>query len=65
MTDAPQVPLDAIARRALEWVTNGAVVGLGTGHASTAFIEEPKPLRMREGLRRRHPHLAGLRGIGN
>ncbi len=38
MTDAPHIPLDAIARRALEWVSNGAVVGLGSGHAAAAFI---------------------------
>jgi ribose 5-phosphate isomerase A len=50
MTEAPHVPLDAIARRALEWVTNGAVVGLGTGHAATAFIHE-LAMRLRQGLR--------------
>jgi ribose 5-phosphate isomerase A len=50
MTDAPQVPLDAIARRALEWVANGAVVGLGSGHAATAFIHE-LAMRLRKGLR--------------
>ncbi|HEX4142008.1 MAG TPA: ribose-5-phosphate isomerase RpiA [Pirellulales bacterium] len=50
MTDVPHFPLDAIARRALEWVSNGAVVGLGTGHAATAFIEE-LAVRMRKGLR--------------
>jgi ribose 5-phosphate isomerase A len=50
MTDVPQVPLDAIARRALEWVANGAVVGLGTGHAATAFIHE-LAMRLRKGLR--------------
>jgi len=31
-------PLRAIAERALEFVSDGAVVGLGTGHAATAFI---------------------------
>ncbi|HTU24876.1 MAG TPA: ribose-5-phosphate isomerase RpiA [Pirellulales bacterium] len=50
MSDVPHVPLDAIARRALEYVTAGAVVGLGTGHAATAFIEE-LAMRMRKGLR--------------
>ena len=50
MTDVPHVPLDAIARRALEWVANGAVVGLGTGHAATAFIHE-LAMRLRKGLR--------------
>jgi len=50
MTDAPHFPLDAIARRALEWVSNGAVIGLGTGHAAEAFIQE-LAVRMRKGLR--------------
>jgi ribose 5-phosphate isomerase A len=50
MTDAPHFPLDAIARRALEWVSNGAVIGLGTGHAATAFIHE-LAVRMKKGLR--------------
>ncbi|HEY5311553.1 MAG TPA: ribose-5-phosphate isomerase RpiA [Pirellulales bacterium] len=31
--------LQAIAARALEYVADGDVVGLGTGHAATAFIE--------------------------
>lgn len=30
--------LEAIAQRALELIPNGSVVGLGTGHAATAFI---------------------------
>ena len=31
--------LEAIAQRALDFIHNGCVVGLGTGHAATAFIE--------------------------
>lgn len=31
--------LQAIANRALDFVSDGNVVGLGTGHAATAFIE--------------------------
>lgn len=33
-----QRPLAAIARRALDFVPAGSVVGLGTGHAATAFL---------------------------
>ena len=33
-----QRPLEAIARRALDFVPGGSVVGLGTGHAATAFL---------------------------
>jgi ribose 5-phosphate isomerase A len=50
MTETPHVPLDAIARRALEFVSDGSVVGLGTGQAATAFIHE-LALRLRKGLR--------------
>lgn len=31
--------LEVIAQRALELIADGSVVGLGTGHAATAFIE--------------------------
>jgi ribose 5-phosphate isomerase A len=37
LSNEPHVPL-ASAERALELVTDGIVVGLGTGHAATAFI---------------------------
>jgi ribose 5-phosphate isomerase A len=33
-----QRALEAIARRALDFVPDGSVVGLGTGHAATAFL---------------------------
>jgi ribose 5-phosphate isomerase A len=46
--------LRAIAARALEYVTDGDVVGLGTGHAATAFIEALGQ-RVADGL--------GIRGI--
>lgn len=37
MSDDRQ-PLEAIARRALDFVPAGGVIGLGTGHAATAFL---------------------------
>lgn len=42
--------LTALAHKALEFVTDGAVVGLGTGHAATAFIRELGQ-RVQQGLR--------------
>ncbi|MFN0054571.1 MAG: ribose-5-phosphate isomerase RpiA [Planctomycetales bacterium] len=42
--------LDPIARRALEFVSHGAAVGLGTGRAASAFIESLGE-RVRQGLR--------------
>lgn len=42
--------LRAVAERALELVPDGAVVGLGTGHAATAFIHTLGE-RVRAGLR--------------
>jgi ribose 5-phosphate isomerase A len=50
MTDTSHTPLDAIARRALEWIASGAVVGLGSGHAAAAFIQE-LAIHLRKGLR--------------
>ena len=38
------------AERALEFITDGAVVGLGTGHAATAFIHA-LAARVRDGMR--------------
>jgi ribose 5-phosphate isomerase A len=32
-------PLRAVAERALQYISAGSVVGLGTGHAATAFIQ--------------------------
>lgn len=42
--------LAALARRALEFVQDGYVVGLGTGRAATAFVEALAQ-RVRQGLR--------------
>jgi ribose 5-phosphate isomerase A len=42
--------LAAIAARALEFITDGSVVGLGTGRAATAFVEALGE-RVRQGLR--------------
>ena len=42
--------LRASAERALEFIPDGAVVGLGTGHAATAFIHALGD-RVRGGLR--------------
>lgn len=47
MSDAS---LDGIARRALEFVRPGTVLGLGTGRAATAFVEE-LGRRVQAGLR--------------
>src|SRR5437899_7178493 len=41
--------LEAIAARALEFVQDGAVVGLGTGRAATAFVQALGE-RVRQGL---------------
>lgn len=37
-TDATLSPIDRIAQRALEFVADGMVVGLGSGRAATSFI---------------------------
>lgn len=42
-------PLRAVAERALEYVPSNAVIGLGTGHAATAFIRALGE-KMRQGL---------------
>jgi ribose 5-phosphate isomerase A len=42
--------LEGIARRALDFVRPGSVLGLGTGRAATAFVEA-LGVRVREGLR--------------
>jgi ribose 5-phosphate isomerase A len=42
--------LQAVAERALDFVDRGNAVGLGTGHAATAFIDA-LACRVREGLR--------------
>jgi ribose 5-phosphate isomerase A len=47
MSDAA---LEGIARRALDFVRSGSVLGLGTGRAATAFVEE-LGRRVRAGLR--------------
>jgi ribose 5-phosphate isomerase A len=49
MTPAPH-ELRAIAERALEFVPDGGVVGLGTGHAAAAFLHALGE-RVRAGLR--------------
>jgi ribose 5-phosphate isomerase A len=49
MSSAPH-SLDAIAERALELIPANAVIGLGTGHAATAFIHALGE-RVRGGLR--------------
>jgi len=49
MTPTPH-ELRAIAERALEMIPDGAAVGLGTGHAATAFIHALGE-RVRAGLR--------------
>lgn len=46
---APEASLDGIARRALDWVRDGDVLGLGTGRAATAFVRMLGE-RVREGL---------------
>jgi len=43
-------PLETLATRALDLVREGAVVGLGTGHAASAFIRA-LAARVRDGLR--------------
>ena len=47
---SPEASLDGIARRALDWVRPGDVLGLGTGRAATAFVRMLGD-RVREGLR--------------
>jgi ribose 5-phosphate isomerase A len=42
-------PLAALAAKALEFVPNGAVIGLGSGHAAEAFVEA-LAARVRQGL---------------
>src|SRR6059058_5286543 len=49
MTTDPH-DLRAVAERALELIPDGALVGLGTGHAATAFIHALGE-RVRAGLR--------------
>ncbi|MFM7735559.1 MAG: ribose-5-phosphate isomerase RpiA [Alphaproteobacteria bacterium] len=46
---APEASLDGIARRALDWVRPGEVLGLGTGRAATSFVRMLGE-RVREGL---------------
>src|SRR6188768_3604707 len=52
MPDAPRVDpaVLAVARHAVVLVTDGARVGLGTGHAATAFVDQ-LGARVRGGLR--------------
>ena len=47
---APDPAVLAVARRAVELVADGAKVGLGTGRAAAAFVDE-LGARVREGLR--------------
>jgi ribose 5-phosphate isomerase A len=56
MSDAA---LEGIARRALEFVRPGTVLGLGTGRAATAFVEALGK-RVQEGLRVRGVPTSGV-----